>query len=51
MKDFFLKVWAKNMGVHYTRQNTVNGTTGFPRLFRITNILVLLDVCDSLERF
>ena len=23
MKDLFLKVWAKNMGAHYTRQNKV----------------------------
>ena len=23
MKGFFLKVWAKNMGAHYTQQNTV----------------------------
>ena len=24
MEDFFLKVWAKNMGAHYTAQNTVS---------------------------
>ena len=23
MKNFFLKVWAKNVGMHYTEQNTV----------------------------
>ena len=23
MKDFFLKIWAKNVGAHYTQQNTV----------------------------
>ena len=23
MKDFFLKVWALNMGAHYTQQNMV----------------------------
>ena len=27
MKDFFLKVWAKNVGVHHTRQNTVIALT------------------------
>ena len=25
MKVFFLKVWTKNMGAHYTEQNTVSG--------------------------
>ena len=23
MKDFILRIWAKNVGVHYTRQNMV----------------------------
>ena len=29
MKDFFLKVWAKNMGAHYTWQNTVNSNSRY----------------------
>ena len=27
MKDFSLKVWAKNVGVHYTWQNEVYTST------------------------
>ena len=23
MKDFFLKVWAKNVGAHYTRKHII----------------------------
>ena len=26
MEDFFLKVWSKNVGAHYTQQNTVTIT-------------------------
>ena len=37
MKDFFLEVWVKNVGAHYTQQNTTQSFQTKHSLFSAAN--------------